>query len=61
MKALEDKLKRLQDVDEVAIRPKRGRRSAASVPELQREVQQLRKKADKLEQVNTFPILLCIN
>ncbi|KAI0722346.1 hypothetical protein C8T65DRAFT_770405 [Cerioporus squamosus] len=49
VKALEGKLERVQDADELSVKPKRSRRAAGSVSELQKEVQRLRNQVRKLE------------
>ncbi len=54
VKALQSKLDRFQDSDELPIKPKRTRRVAASVSELQKEVQRLRSQVRKLEKVFTL-------
>ena len=53
VKVLEDRLDRVE-ADEVPIPPKRGKRSAATITELQRELQHLQKKVSRLEQVRIF-------
>lgn len=53
VKALERKLERVQDADELPIKAKRSRRAAASVADLQKEVQGLRNQVRRLEKVRS--------
>ena len=52
--ALEDKLARLQEADDVPLRPKTTKRAAASVASLRAEVHKLKAQVQKLEKVGLF-------
>ncbi|RPD66846.1 hypothetical protein L227DRAFT_558971 [Lentinus tigrinus ALCF2SS1-6] len=52
VKALESKLERIQQSDELPVKPKRGKRAAASVLDLQKEVQALKNQVRRLEKLS---------
>ena len=52
--ALEEKLTRLQEADDVPLRPKTTKRTAASVANLRAEVHKLKAQVQKLEKVGLF-------
>ena len=54
--ALEEKLTRLQEADDVPLRPKTTKRTAASVANLRSEVHKLKAQVQKLEKVGSFSL-----
>ena len=54
VKALETKLQRVQDADDIAVTPKRAGRAAASRSAVQKEVRVLKSQVRRLEKVRKW-------